>query len=95
MKLYGILACVSNMTSDSLCVYLNPYSVTDSSNQRMVKYKMLSIYKPGLRRILSSAALDSHQGVFGGDQAVIEKLKEHKDEQEVENSSLSSYLTWQ
>ena len=59
------MAFVANMTSDSLCVYLNLYSVTDSNNQRLVKSNMLSIFKPGLRRIVANATLDSYQGIFG------------------------------
>ena len=45
--LYGSLAKVNNMTSDSLYLYLKLYSVNNLKNWRFMKSKMLSIFKPG------------------------------------------------
>ena len=78
MKMYGSLSQLANGTSDSVCVYLKLFSVNDANQQRLVRSKMSSIFKPSMRQALNLNALDSFQGIFGGDSIVLKNLEEHK-----------------
>ena len=53
MKVYGLLSKLANVTSDSIHVYLKPFSVTDTNQRRLVRSKMFNIFKPAARRILN------------------------------------------
>ena len=64
------------------------FFVTDGNQQRLVRSKMLSIFKPAVRRVIADAATSSHQNIFGGDNVIIEKLKEHKQANQVLKLSL-------
>ena len=76
--MYCALANFANCTSDSVQIFLWLYSVTDFNQQRLVKTKMASIFKPALRRALTSYATDSSQGIFGGVKQVTKTLEDTK-----------------
>ena len=78
-KIYGSLENLVNVTSDSVCVYLRLFSVTDYNQQRLVRSKMCSIFKPNMRRVMNTNASDSSQGIFGGVSNIIKNLKETKE----------------
>ena len=67
-KLYDNLRKLANFISDSVCLYLKLFSVTDANQQRLVRARMSSIFKPSLRWELN-------QGIFGGDSLVLENLE--------------------
>ena len=75
-QMYAALASLANVTSDSVCVYLRLFSVTDFNQRRLVRSKMCTIFKPNVRRALNTNASDSSQGIFGGVSNVIKNLKE-------------------
>ena len=77
--MYGSLANLVNVTSDSVCVYLRLFSVTDYNQQRLIRSKMCSIFKPNMRPALNTNASDSSQGIFGGVSNIIKNLKETKE----------------
>ena len=49
---------------------------------------MLSIFKPGLRRVVAEAASYSCQGIFEGYRAVLLRLKEQKTVSQMLNTSV-------
>ena len=77
--MYGSLANLVNVTSDSVFVYLRLFSVTDYNQWRLVRSKMCSIFKPNMRWALNTNTSDSSQGIFGGVSNVIKNLKETKE----------------
>ena len=68
--------CIS--TSDGLRVFWRCSSMHDSNTQKFVRSKVLSILKPSYRWIIVSGASGSNLGIFGGSEAVIERLTECK-----------------
>ena len=52
-SMYCSLANFTNVTSKSVCVYLRLFSVTDYNQQRLVRTKMSSIFKPNFKRALN------------------------------------------
>ena len=51
-KLYASLSETANVTIDSVCVFLKLFAVNDSNQHRLVKSKMVNIFKPHVRRAL-------------------------------------------
>ena len=84
-KMYGSLSTLANVTSDSVCVYLKLFSVTDANQQRLVRSKMSSIFKPSVRRALN---LNTSQGIFDGVSNVLKNLEESKKINTLVKSSL-------
>ena len=78
-QIYCSLADLVNVTSDSVCVYLRLFSVTDYNQQRLIRLKMCSIFKPNMRWALNTNASDSSQGIFGGVSNIVKNLKETKE----------------
>ena len=74
--MYRSLANFANVTSDIVQVFLRLYSFTDFNQRRLVKNKMATIFKPALRRALTSYATDSSQGIFGGVKQVTKTLED-------------------
>ena len=52
-SIYCLLANFANVTSKSVWIYLRLYSITDYNQQRLVRTKMSSIFKPNLRWALN------------------------------------------
>ena len=77
-QMYCALANFANCTSDSVRIFLQLYSITDFNQRRLVKNKKASIFKPALRRALTSYAAYSSQGIFGGVKQVTKTLKDTK-----------------
>ena len=50
MKVYDLLSHLANVTSDSVCVYLKLFSVTDANQRRLVRFKMSIIFEPNIRQ---------------------------------------------
>ena len=86
--MYGYLASLVNVTSNSVRVYLRLFSVTDFNQWRLVRSKMSTIFKPNVRRALNTNTSDSSQGIFGGVSNVIKNLKETKEINTLVKSSL-------
>ena len=86
--MYGYLISLPNVTSNSVHVYLKLFSVTDINQQRSVRSKISSIFKPIVRQALNLNTLDSSQGIFGGDSNVLKNLEESKKINTLEKSSL-------
>ena len=78
-QIYSSLADLANVTSDSVHIYLRLFSVTDYNQQRLVRSKMSTIFKPNVRRALNLNTSDSSQGIFGGVSNVRKNLKENKE----------------
>ena len=78
MKVYDLLSHLANVTSDSVCVYLKLFSVTDANQRRLVRFKMSIIFKPNIRQAFNQNTSDSSQGIFGGDSHVFKNLEENK-----------------
>ena len=78
MKVYDLLSQLANVTSDSVCVYLKLFSVTDANQRRLVRFKMSIIFKPNIRQAFNQNTSDSSQGIFGGDSHVFKNLEENK-----------------
>merc|ERR1712089_45755 len=76
--MYRSLANFANGTSDSHWIFLHMYSVTDYNQQRLVKQTMATIFKPNLRWALTSYAVDSSQGIFGGVEQLTKTLEDTK-----------------
>ena len=72
MKVYNLLTQIANVTSDSMCVYLKLFSVTDANQQRLFRSK------PNIRWALNQNVLDFSQGNFGGDSNVVKNLEDNK-----------------
>ena len=64
------------------------FSVTVANKWRLVRSKMLSIFKPSVRRALNLNASDSSLGIFGGDSNVLKNLEENKKINTLVKSSL-------
>ena len=77
-QMYHALANFANCTSDSVQIFLLLYSLTDFNYQRLVKNRMASIFKPVVRRALTSHATNSSQGIFGGVEQVTKTLEDTK-----------------
>ena len=78
MKMYGLLLTLTNVTSDSVCVYLKLFSVTEANQQRLVTSKMSSIFKPSVRRALNLNTSYFSQGIFGGISNVLKTFEDSK-----------------
>ena len=65
-QMNGLLANLTNITSDSVCVYLKLFSVTNANQQRLVRSKISRIFKSSMREALNLNVLDSFR-IFGGD----------------------------
>ena len=76
--MYSALVSFANGISDSLRIFLQLYSFTDFNQWRLVKQKMATIFKPNLRWALTSYAVDSSQGIFGGVEQVTKTLEDTK-----------------
>ena len=50
----------------------------DHNTRKLVRTKMLSIFKPSYRSVIASGAEGSKDGIFGGNSAVIDRLTEWK-----------------
>ena len=87
MKMYGSLSQLANVTNNSICVCLKLFSVTNANQQRLVRSKMSSIFKPSVRWALNLNASDSSQGIFGGVSNVLKNLEESKKIKMLVNSS--------
>ena len=46
----------------------------DHNTMRLVRYKMMSIFKSSFRRVIASGATESNVCIFGGNSVVIERL---------------------
>ena len=88
--MYHALADFANCTSDSVRIFLLLYSVTDFNQWRLVKQKMATIFKPNLRRALTSYTVDSSQGIFGGEDQVTKTLEDSKKQNTLIKQSLLS-----
>ena len=55
-----------NATSDGLKVFFWCHTVNDSNVRKMVRSKVLSIFKPSFRQVIASGAQESLVGIFGG-----------------------------
>ena len=86
--MYGSLSTLANVISDSVCVYLKLFSVTDANQRRLVRSKMSSIFKPSVRQALNLNTSDSSQGIFGGVSNVLKNLEESKKINTLVKSSL-------
>ena len=64
------------------------YSVTDFNQQRLVKQKMATIFKPNLHWALTSYTVDSSQGIFGGEEQVTKTLEDSKKQNTLIKGSL-------
>ena len=64
------------------------FSVTDGTQQRLVRPRGLTLFKPALRQFLTQNALGSHKRALGSTQTVIKQLEEHKKETQLVNSSM-------
>ena len=58
-QIYSSLADLTNVTSNSVCIYLRFFSVTDFNQWRLVRSKMCTIFKPNVRRALNTNTSDS------------------------------------
>lgn len=76
--MYNHLLNFTNSTSDSLRVFWRCFQVHDHNARRLVRKKMLSIFKPSFRTVIGSGAEGSRDGIFGGNNAVIDRLTERK-----------------
>ena len=94
-QMYGYLASLANVTSDSVRVYLRLFSVTDFNQRRLVRSKMCTILKPNVRRVLNTNTSDSSQGIFGGVSNVLENLEESKKINTLVKSSLLQPKIWE
>ena len=54
IKMYDSLSSLANVTSDSICVYLKLFSVTDAKQRSLVRSKMSNICKPNIRQALQN-----------------------------------------
>ena len=70
-------------------MYLKLFSVTDADQQRLVRSKMSTIFKPSVRWALNLNTSDSSQGIFGGVSNVLKNLEESK---KINTLVMSSYL---
>ena len=78
-SMYRSLANFANVTSDSVRIYLRLFSFTYYNQQRLVRTKMSSIFKPNMRRALNTNTSEFSQGIFGGVSNVVKNLKESKE----------------
>ena len=78
MKMYDSLSVLTNVTSDSIRVYLKLFSVTDANQQRWVRSKMSYILKPNIRHALNQNTSGSSHSIFGGDSNVFKNLEDSK-----------------
>ena len=78
----------ANVSYNALHVYLNLFSVTDGNQQRLVRSKMLRIFKPSNGCLLTTPPPDSHHGSLGGMHTVVKQLEEHKKVNQLLRSSL-------
>ena len=65
-----------NATSDGLKVFFRCHAVNDSNIRKLVRSKVLSIFKSSFRRVIASGAQESSVGIFGGCEAVINHISE-------------------
>ena len=87
-QMYAALASLANVTSNSVCVYLRLFEISDFNQRRLVRSKMSTIFKPNFRLALNTNTSDSSQGIFGGVSNVIKNLKEAKETNTLVKSSL-------
>ena len=71
-QMYGSLSTLT------VPLYLMLFSVTDAIQQRLVRSKMSTIFKPNVRQALDLNTSDSSQGVFVGVSNVLKNLEESK-----------------
>ena len=77
-KIYKHHADSANFTCDGLRVFFRCHVVNDSNTQKLVRSKVLSIFKPSFRRVIASSAQESSVGIFGGSEGVINRLTKRK-----------------
>ena len=77
-KQYASLSETANVTSDSIWVFLKLFTVNDSNQCRLVKSKMVNIFKPAVGWDLLRDNSGSTHGIFGGDLNVFKNLEENK-----------------
>ena len=77
-KLYSSLAKTANITGDSVRVFLNLFADNDSNQRRLVKSKMVNIFKPQVRWALLRDNSGATLGIFGGDSNTLQNLEESK-----------------
>ena len=87
-KLYKQLSGFVNVSYDSLCIYIKFVFVTDCNQQMLVRSKILSIFKPSVKCLLSTVASGTHLGLLGGVQTAVKQLEEHNKVNQLSNSSL-------
>ena len=58
-QMYGSLLTLANVKSNSVCVYLKLFSVTDANQWTLVRSMMSSIFKPSVRQALNLNTSDS------------------------------------
>ena len=75
-KLNKHLPCLANYTNDSIHVF----SVSDGTQCRLVRCKLLTILKPTVRCSNTQKALGSLKGTSGSHNYIIRHLEEHKRE---------------
>ena len=89
-RLYKQLSGYVNVSYNTLHIHLKNFSVTDDNQQRLVRSKMLIIFKPRVRCLLSTTAAGFHHGSLGGLDTVVKQLEEY----EKVSSLLKSYLLY-
>ena len=52
--------------------------MNDSNIRKLVRTNVLSIFKPSFRQVIASGAQEASVGIFGGTDAVINHIMEHK-----------------
>ena len=66
--------------TSQIYIYLKLYSVCGSNTRKLVRSKILGIFKHNYRWVFATAAVGPHQGVLESTQTVLKLLKVHKDE---------------
>ena len=82
-RVYNLHRANINATSDGLKVFFRCYSVNESNVRKLVRTKVLSIFKPSFRWVIASGVLESSVGIFGGSEAVINRITERKKVEQV------------
>ena len=77
-KQYNALKDTANVTSDSIRVFLYLFAINDTNERRLVKSKMVNIFKPGVRQAFLRDNSGATEGIFGGDSNAFKNLEESK-----------------
>ena len=79
--------------SEHLAIFFKLSGFHDDALRRLVRHKLLTLFKPKVRQALMKGAGQSKFGMFGGDEAVSERIIESRKKDGIIRSAILTPAT--